>query len=63
MTKRVRDNNVIGPDAESQLIEDRNGNREIRFRSEGSRAMVIRDQEQAIELISTLARWTLSIDR
>lgn len=55
MTKKVEDFEVIGPDAEAQYIKDSSGQAECRLRSEGSRAMVISNEEQALKLIGFVA--------
>ncbi len=62
MSQKLKDNVVIGPDAETQLIEKQSGRREIRCRSDGSRALVVRNQQQAVELIEALARFATEIE-
>ena len=62
MSQKLKENVVIGPDAESQLIEKASGQREIRCRSDGSRALVVRNRRQAIELIEVLARFATRLE-
>ncbi|EMA25724.1 hypothetical protein C443_02904 [Haloarcula argentinensis DSM 12282] len=62
MTQKLKDNIVIGPDAESQLIEKSSGQREIRCRSHDSYALVIRTRQQALDLIQALAKFATELE-
>jgi hypothetical protein len=62
MSQKLRDAAVIGPDAETQLVEKHSGQREIRCRSEASRALVVRDRQQVFELIRALARFANELE-
>jgi len=62
MTQQVEDAETIGPDAQLQLIEDRAGDREVRFRSSASRAAVVYTRDEIFALIATLASYARQLD-